>query len=80
LEAIFILVVVAFAGRDLLETPAFLVNWMELVLKVFDGSGKEVVDATSSEAMLPAAEMLSRATSVTAAAFCPRGQVLVVQP
>jgi hypothetical protein len=53
---------------------------MELVLKVFDESGKEAVEAASSDAMLLAAEMLSRATSVTAAAFCPRGQVLVVQP
>lgn len=52
---------------------------MEFARNVFGVSGNEAVDATSSDAMVPAAEMLSRATSVTAAAFFPRGQDLVVQ-
>jgi hypothetical protein len=70
--------VAASAGRDLLDEPAFFVNCIERDLKAFGPSGNDVVDVIKSEAIFPA-DMLSRATSVTAAALGPRGQDVVDQ-
>lgn len=78
-EAMLIRVVVVSAGRDLLGEPAFLVNWIERDLKCLGVSGSDVVDGASSDVIFPATEMLSRATSVTAAALDPRGQDFVYQ-
>lgn len=77
-EATLIRVVVVSAGRDL-EEPAFLVNWIERDLKCLGVSGSDVVDGASSDVIFLATEMLSRATSVTAAALDPRGQDFVYQ-
>jgi hypothetical protein len=77
-ESILIRVVVVSAGRDLLEEPVFLVNWIERDLGL-EVSEIDVVDGVESDAIFPVTEILSRATSVTAAAFEPRGQDFVYQ-
>jgi len=62
-------VVVASAGKDLVEFPAFLVNWKEGCLACLGFSRREVVDSAMPDATFFATEMLSRATSVTGAAL-----------
>lgn len=79
-DAILIRVVVALAGRDLLDgdRPSCFVRWAEGDLD-FCGVERGLVDAIRSEVTFPETEMLSRATSVTAAALGPRGQDLACQ-
>lgn len=68
-DAMFNRVVVASAGKDLVEFPAFLVNWKEGCRICLGLSRREVVDSAMPDATFCATEMLSRATSVTGAAL-----------
>lgn len=72
---IWIRVVVTSAGRDLLDSPSFI-SWKEGDLECLEWVERGLFDAIRSEVTLPETEMLSRATSVTAAAFGPRGHQL----
>lgn len=78
-DAILIRVVATLAGSDLLDAPSFFVNRMDGDRNCREGLDRVAVEATRSEATLPATDMLSRATSVTAAAFETRGHDLVYQ-
>lgn len=64
-EATFSLVVVASAGRDLLDAPAFRVNWIEELRCCFGKSWREIEE----EDMVLLDATLSQATSVTGAAL-----------
>lgn len=67
-EAIFIFVVVASAGRERLDAPAFLVSWSEGLRCCLCSWGVEEEIRSNAGAPL-ATEMLSRATSVIGAAL-----------
>lgn len=74
-DATFTFVVVTSAGRDRLEAPAFFVNWIDRDRKPFGDADGEVFELLSdSEEALPVTDILSRATSVTAAALGPPGR------
>lgn len=78
-EAMLIRVIVTSAGSDLVEPPAFLVSCIEEDLAGRAGLGIDDDDIDRSDAIVLAAEMLSRATSVTAAAFDLRGHDFMYQ-
>lgn len=68
-EAMFILVVVASAGRDRLDAPAFLVSCRDGLRCCLVDSSWGVDEEVRFDATFCATEMLSRATSVTGAAL-----------
>lgn len=68
-EAMLMQVVVAFAGRDLVDAPCFLVSWREGFRCCLEESRREVEEDVTLDATFLATEMLSRATSVTGAAL-----------
>lgn len=78
-EVALILVVVAFAGDDRFEVPILWVSCREGDLCGLGELVNEAAEDTILSAVLLAAEILSRATCVTGAAFEPRGHVLPYQ-
>lgn len=73
------LVVAASAGSDRVDVPSFFVNLIDCDDSCFCGPDAFVGGFAGSGATLPGADILSRATSVTAAALGPRGQDLRYQ-
>lgn len=71
-DAMLTRVVVASAGRDRVDAPAFLVSCIEGLRCCREESAREIEESATVDTTLWATDMLSRATSVTGAALDTR--------